>query len=97
MLGKVKYKKMAIPSSTRVAVAERYGCPPGTSIEALCARCGSNGTIHRTRAYNGSPLRWTTFTALEMDHVIPEFLGGSSDPSNIQLLCRRCNRSKGHK
>ena len=31
------------------------------------------------------------------DHVIPLILGGTNDISNIQLLCRRCNCSKGGK
>lgn len=30
----------------------------------------------------------------EIDHIIPVRLGGSSYPSNLQLLCFRCNRSK---
>jgi 5-methylcytosine-specific restriction endonuclease McrA len=33
----------------------------------------------------------------EIDHVMPILLGGSNWPENLQLLCRRCNRSKGHK
>ncbi len=32
---------------------------------------------------------------LEIDHIMPVFLGGGSDPSNLQLLCFGCNRSKG--
>lgn len=32
---------------------------------------------------------------LEVDHVIPVCRGGSSNPSNLQLLCRSCNASKG--
>lgn len=35
--------------------------------------------------------------SLEIDHVHPIVLGGSSDPSNLQLLCLPCNRSKGGK
>jgi hypothetical protein len=31
---------------------------------------------------------------LEYDHVIPVSKGGTSDPENIQLLCRSCNRTK---
>jgi len=31
---------------------------------------------------------------LELDHVYPFSRGGSDDPSNLQTLCRRCNRSK---
>lgn len=32
-----------------------------------------------------------------VDHVTPLKLGGSNYPSNLQLLCRRCNCSKGAK
>lgn len=32
-----------------------------------------------------------------VDHRMPLALGGSNDPSNLQLLCPRCNRSKGAK
>lgn len=30
--------------------------------------------------------------ALEVDHIIPQALGGSSDPSNLRILCRSCNQ-----
>lgn len=33
---------------------------------------------------------------LEYDHIIPFSCGGTSNPSNIQLLCRKCNRSKSN-
>lgn len=32
---------------------------------------------------------------LEVDHIIPIARGGSSDDSNLQTLCRDCNRGKG--
>ena len=33
---------------------------------------------------------------LEYDHIKPYSCGGSSNVSNIQLLCRKCNRSKSN-
>lgn len=34
--------------------------------------------------------------SLEYDHITPFSCGGDSDASNIQLLCRKCNRSKSN-
>lgn len=45
-----------------------------------CLRCGKKETAR-------SPL-----TA---DHIIPVSLGGTSDISNIQILCGKCNSAKG--
>ncbi len=33
---------------------------------------------------------------LEYDHIVPYSCGGSSNHSNIQLLCQKCNRSKSN-
>lgn len=33
---------------------------------------------------------------LEYDHIMPFSCGGTSVPSNIQLLCMKCNRSKSN-
>jgi hypothetical protein len=34
--------------------------------------------------------------SLEYDHITPFSCGGSSNASNIQLLCMKCNRSKSN-
>jgi hypothetical protein len=37
-----------------------------------------------------------SYDNIEYDHVIPFSCGGTSDASNIQLLCLKCNRSKSN-
>ena len=37
-----------------------------------------------------------SYENLEYDHIAPYSCGGSSNVSNIQLLCRTCNRSKSN-
>lgn len=34
---------------------------------------------------------------VHLDHIVPLALGGRNDDSNVQLLCKRCNLSKGAK
>jgi hypothetical protein len=33
-------------------------------------------------------------TNLEIDHIVPVSKGGKTEESNLQVLCRRCNRAK---
>lgn len=30
----------------------------------------------------------------EVDHVVPAYLGGTDDPSNLAAICRRCHAQK---
>lgn len=88
-------KKVAIPQSTRRAVAEKYGCLPGETAEVACFYCGVAGRVHWHRLFDGRPSSWITFPGLELDHLEPEHNGGEPTVENIILSCRACNRHKG--
>jgi 5-methylcytosine-specific restriction endonuclease McrA len=47
--------------------------------------------------YGSSCLSCGSQENLEMDHVVPLSRGGMHDLSNMQILCRTCNRSKGNR
>lgn len=85
-------RKRAIPQATRRAVALRNGARPlERGTPAQCAYCDYVGSV------NWMTPSWVRFTGLELDHVIPEYLGGDGSPENIVLACRRCNRRRGHR
>ena len=37
------------------------------------------------------------FRVMDVDHILPRSRGGTDHPTNLQLLCSGCNRSKGAK
>lgn len=39
----------------------------------------------------------TTDAPLTIDHVVPVSMGGDNSMSNVQILCARCNESKGNR
>lgn len=87
--------KRAIPQATRRQVALNSGGVPGETTDARCVYCGAAGHIYWPRLGSGNPGAWVSFSDLELDHVIAESLGGGSEPQNIVLACRTCNRRKG--
>ena len=88
------FKKKAIPEASRRELALRYGATPGEISPASCHYCGTPGRINWRRLYSGKPGAWVSFS-LEIDHVVPESAGGSSEAENLVLACRSCNRKKG--
>ena len=38
-----------------------------------------------------------TANSAEVDHIIPHSRGGKDHMSNVQVICRRCNQSKGNR
>ncbi len=40
---------------------------------------------------------WKPRAEISVDHIIPVKLGGKSEKSNMQILCKDCHRAKTHK
>lgn len=74
-----------------------------TYLQARRAKQASSGGSFTTRDIDAIRLQQRGKCAgcgkshlrLEVDHVIPIKLGGSNKTTNLQLLCRKCNASKG--
>ena len=49
--------------------------------EGICVKCGEEFAL----------------TEMEGDHITPWSAGGTTDPKNLQMLCKPCNRRKGAK
>ena len=66
-------------SKTKLSFALR--CETAAHFHFRCAYCQSQEAVLGMR-----------FT---VDHIIPEILGGASDPQNLCLACWDCNLTKG--
>ncbi len=93
-------KKKTIPKALRRQVIERD--------KKTCQYCGKkaeyweyngggilNLYMKRPHHINQRSWDWYDTEPFEIDHVIPEFLGGEMTIENLKLSCRYCNRSKG--
>ena len=77
------YKKKAIPEKVRREVIERD--------RGICRYCGKPGRVSRH-----SNTVWIGIEH-EIDHVLPECLGGEATYENLVIACRHCNRTKSSK
>lgn len=88
-MARIRTIKRAIPQESRRALAMRAGLSGPGEAAAFCHWCGSAGVVAwMTRA-------WVVFSGLEIDHIVPECMGGGSGSDNLVLACRTCNRSRG--
>lgn len=55
-----------------------------------CQKCG-------IKVHDRNTGEWNTPDKAHLDHIISLYDSGSSEPENIQTLCRTCNLSKGKK
>ncbi len=64
-----------------------------TSVSATRKALGRE--VRRQVLASGQCVVCGSSSELQIDHIVPICRGGSSDPSNLQCLCRRCNSDKG--
>lgn len=92
-----RFKKRAIPSASKIAVALRFGATPGGTAKVDCVYCGAIGELWWPLTYTGKVGGHMIAKGFEFDHIFPESKGGTSDPENLTIACRPCNRAKKDK
>lgn len=61
-----------------------------------CAMCGIRGyEVPHKNGFGNYTVEPHNY--LSVDHIVPLSAGGTNDPSNLQILCIRCNSTKGKK
>ena len=81
------------------------------TCESKCSDCGKQGFIEPDRYGKPTVLEKEPYKKainpydgtfiyvhlpMEFDHIIPLSKDGKTELKNLQLLCRKCNRSKGN-
>jgi 5-methylcytosine-specific restriction endonuclease McrA len=80
-------KKSGVPGSMRAEIMRRDGY--------RCRNCGVAGWEHRGPQHIAYPTAIHS-VFLSVDHIVPRSRGGAhADPTNLRVLCTRCNSKKG--
>ncbi|SRR6266487_677724 len=84
---------------TEVKIAKRQLLPQGNMFQQQASRAIPQHVVNQVfQMHNGRCAECGAFgkgVELQVDHRIPFSRGGSSDISNLQLLCSVCNKKKG--
>ena len=84
----------------RVLLRDRYACQCqgqyGCTHHLLETGCSESSTLRLLGAIlaGRSSLDSRADRLLEIDHIKPEWAGGSDDDANLQTLCETCHRAK---
>jgi len=86
-----KTKHAGKAKKLREAKKQRYLALQKYLYDKFGGRCAMCLTKVDRRAGRNSP------TGATIDHIVPKARGGTSDRTNLQLACRKCNLEKGCK
>lgn len=101
---KLRYKLN--PEKERKKVSEYVQTEKGKSVRKAvwhkyrCKKIKGNVTTEEIQDLlkrQSKCLKCNSNDNLEIDHIIPLSRGGNHEINNLQILCRKCNRSKGSK
>jgi 5-methylcytosine-specific restriction endonuclease McrA len=72
------------------------------NADFTCKKCGIKGIEVKHKSKSSGKITYCYHTEikgiyLSVDHIIPRYRGGTSDETNLQCLCTKCNTEKGTK
>lgn len=95
----MKRKFISFGKAMKIYARDKFTCQRCGKVGEFIFRYGNPRVVENpekiifTRTYYNGP----GVIPFEIDHKTPICLGGDNSIDNLQLLCRRCNRSKGSK
>jgi len=81
-------RKLLCAAAESDSTFERVNAHGREYLEGKCIHCLSRVTV---------PLDWNEPAHATLEHIIPRALGGSDEPENLAVACKRCNQLKGRR
>lgn len=81
-------RRLLLAAAATDSTFERQSVRGSDYLVGRCIHCQTRVTV---------PLSWDEASLATLEHIVPRHHGGSDEPENLTVACRRCNQGKGRR